>query len=280
MSPLILSAVLLAALLHATWNAMIKVSGDRLVIMGLTAFLSAVFAFPLVLAFPLPAPASWPYLAMSVLLHGTYMLLLVRAYGLGDFAQVYPLARGSAPLLTACLGFLFLGEALSLGELAGMLLIVGGIFSLALERSRSGTRLSRAGLFYSLLTGVFIAAYSLIDGTGARLAGNSHSFTMWMFFLDGFFVPVVALARRRSVFWPTARTVWKPALIVAIISAIGYWIVIWAFSVERIAPVAVLRETSVLFAMLIAVLFLKEQLTRLRISIILLIVTGIVLLSF
>jgi len=280
MSPLILSAVLFAALLHASWNALIKVSGDRLVIMGVTTATTSILVVPILFYLPLPAPESWPYLILSACVHTFYMLVLVRAYGLGDFAQVYPLSRGSAPLLTAILGFLILNESMELSELAGMLIIVVGIFALALETSGGVLQLSRPALFYSLLTGLCITAYSLVDGIGVRLSGNSLSFILWMFFLDGFLVPLIAFTRRPSaVFLSTIKTVWKTGLLVCLLSTTGYAIIVWAFSQERIAPVAVLRETSVLFAMLISVFFIKEAFSTLRVVIVGLILAGIILLG-
>ncbi len=208
------------------------------------------------------------------------MLVLIKAYGLGDFAQVYPLSRGSAPLLTAMLGFLLLNESMQISEMLGMLLIIAGIFGLALETSAGVLQLSRPALFYSLLTGLCITAYSLVDGMGVRLSGNSLSFILWMFFLDGFLVPLVAFARRpRQLLVDTIKIVWKPGLMVSLLSTIGYAIIVWAFSQERIAPIAVLRETSVLFAMLISVLFIKEGFSALRALIIGLILGGIILLG-
>ena len=281
MSPLILGAVLFAALLHAVWNALIKVSGDRLVVMSVTTATSALLVVPLLLILPPPAPESWPYLGMSALIHSSYMLLLIRAYSHGDFAQVYPLSRGSAPLLTALLGFVLLGEAMTERELLGLLLIVAGILGLGLERSAGKLSLSRGALIYSLLTGLSIAAYSLIDGTGARLSGNSTSFTVWMFFLDGFLLPLVAFRRRSgAVLITTIKSVWKSGLAVAILSTIGCWIIIWAFTQERIAPVAVLRETSVLFAMMISVFVIREGFSLLRVGIVVLILAGIMFLGF
>ena len=280
MSPLIFSAVLFAALLHATWNAMIKVSGDRLIIMGVTTATTSLLVLPVLFYLPLPAPESWPYLILSACVHTFYMLVLVRAYGLGDFAQVYPLSRGSAPLLTGTLGFLILNESMQSSELFGMLLIVVGIFGLALETSAGVLRLSRPALFYSLLTGLCITAYSLVDGIGVRLSGNSLSFIVWMFFLDGFLVPLIAFTRRpRTVFFNTIKTVWKTGLLVSLLSTTGYAIIVWAFSQERIAPVAVLRETSVLFAMLISALIIKEAFSTLRVLIVSVILTGIILLG-
>lgn len=280
MSPLILGAVLLAAALHAVWSALIKVSGDRLVIMAVTTATTSVLVIPILFYLPSPAPASWPYLISSACVHSFYMLVLIKAYGLGDFAQVYPLSRGSAPLLTAMLGFLLLNESMEPSEMLGMLLIVAGIFGLALETSAGVLQLSRPALLYSLLTGLCITAYSLVDGMGVRLSGNSLSFILWMFFLDGFLVPLVALARRpRQLLIDTIKIVWKPGLMVSLLSTIGYAIIVWAFSQERIAPIAVLRETSVLFAMLISVLFIKEAFSALRALIIGLILGGIVMLG-
>lgn len=280
MSPVVLAAVLFAALLHAVWNALIKVSGDRLVVIAVTTIASSLLAVPFLFLLPFPAAAAWPYLMLTVGLHSGYMLLLVRAYGLGDFAQIYPLSRGSAPLLTALLGFLLLGETMTLSELLGMALIVSGIFALAAERIAGIRQLSRAALLYSLLTGVFITAYSLVDGSGARVAGNPFSYIAWLFFLDGWVVPILTVWRQpRSLLISALRDVWKVGLLVALLSTVGYAMVVWGFSQERIAPVAVLRETSVLFAMLISVFVLKERLSLLRITIVILIVSGIVLLG-
>jgi len=258
---------------------MIKISGDRLVIMAVTAFATSMLAIPFVLLLPAPAPSSWPFLFFSMCIHTIYMLVLVRAYGHGDFVQIYPLARGSAPLLTALLGFLLLREVLSVNEMAGMALIVVSIVGFAGEKIGGMRQLSGSALLYSLLTGLCITAYSLVDGQGARLSGNSHSYTAWMFLLHGLLFPSIALARRRQVFFANARLVWKSGIVVAIISAIAYWIIIWAFSQERIAPVAVLRETSVAFAALISMFLIKERFTVTRVILILLIIAGIVLLS-
>ncbi len=280
MSFTVFAAVLFAAFLHASWNALIKVSGDRLVIMAVTTGSASILVIPALFVLPLPDQASWGYLLLSALIHSLYMLLLVHAYGLGDFAQVYPVARGSAPLLTALLGFILLGESMTLIELAGMCLIVSGILALALEHAGGMRQLSHAALFYSLLVGLSISAYSIVDGTGARLAGDSNSYTAWMFFLDGFAVPLYAILKRPL---PQLRisiaSVWKSGLCVAALSTLGYWLVIWAFTQERIAPVAVLRETSVLFALLISIFVIGERFSRLRLIVTALILCGILLLG-
>lgn len=281
MSPLVFATVLLAAVLHAVWNALLKVSGDRLVIMAVTTSITSILTLPVLFYLPLPEPESWPYLALSACVHSFYMLVLIRAYGEGDFAQVYPLSRGSAPLLTAILGYILLNETMDVSESIGMLLIVMGIFGLATETSQGVFQLSRRALFYSLLTGLCITSYSLVDGIGVRLSGNSLSFIVWMFFLDGFVVPFVAFLRRpNALLLGTVKTVWKSGVLVSILSTAGYAIVVWAFNQERIAPVAVLRETSVLFALLISYFFIKETLSLARFAIVILILGGIILLGY
>jgi len=280
MSPSIVFAVLIAALLHAVWNALVKVSGDRLVTMGITAATAAIMATPLLFVFPLPAAQSWIYLLLSVVLHAAYMLLLVKSYSHGDFVQIYPVARGSAPLLTGLLGFILLKEKLTPTEISGMFFIVAGIFALALERIGGVAQMSRPALFYSLLTGLCITGYSLVDGVGARLSGSSHGFIVWMFFLDGLVIPVIALLRRKNMVRSTIKMAWKPGVAVAIISSAAYWIVIWAYSQERIAPIAALRETSVLFALLISAFILKETINAKRLGVILMMVSGVALLAW
>lgn len=271
--------MLLAAILHAIWNAIIKISGDRLVIMAVTAMSTSLLALPFVILLPPPAQQSWPFLILSMCIHTAYMLMLVRAYGHGDFVQIYPLARGSAPLLTALLGYLLLGESLRPAEMMGMLLIIASILGFASEKIGGIQQLTRSALAYSLITGLCITGYSLTDGYGARAATNSHSYAAWMFLLHGMLFPLVACYRRKGVFLARARLVWRKGVAVAIISAMAYWIVIWAFSQERIAPIAVLRETSVAFAALISTFVIKEPMTPKRIMFIGFIIFGVVLLG-
>ncbi len=265
MTLLTFSIVLAAALLHASWNALIKVSGDRLAIMAVITASTSLLTLPFLFFLPLPDSASWPYLAASALIHAGYMLTLVKAYDYGDFSQIYPIARGSAPLLTTVLGFLLLKEQPESQELFGMALIVGGIMAFACERQpqkRGG--LSMQGLGLSLAVGLFITSYSLVDGVGARLAGNGFSFALWTFFFDGFIVTTIAWLRRRHELKQTVKRVWRPGLAAAAISAFAYSMVVWAFTQSPIGLVATLRETSVLFAVLISVLFLRERLSPWR----------------
>lgn len=193
MSISLILLVLLAALLHATWNALIKIGEDRMVAMALLSGSAGLFGVVLAFFAPLPAPASWPYIAATSVIHVGYFWFLGRAYEVGDFAEVYPIARGSAPLLTLTASALLLGEVPEGSDLFGILLIGLGIMSLAL----SGTRTSHRPLLFALATGAFIASYTVTDGVGVRLSGTVLGYTAWLFALHGIpFIVMVGVLRR------------------------------------------------------------------------------------
>jgi len=198
----ITSLVLLAALLHASWNALLKSGEDRLwsmTIMGVATSLAGLILAPFV---PLPHPASWPFMLLSAVLHVGYNAFLIRAYRSGEFGSAYPVARGSSPLLVTLGAALVASEWPTLTALLGIVLISGGIISLAFR----GRRLPEAGIFYALGTGCFIAAYSVTDGVGGRLSGNATTYTLWMCLLWGLTaVPVYWLRRRDWRLWRGMR---------------------------------------------------------------------------
>lgn len=277
MSTSVAAAVLAAALLHALWNALIKGGADRLVAMGWVSITSSTVGLAMLPFLPLPAAAAWPYLAASVVIHVAYRLFLVRAYAEGDMAQVYPLARGSGPLIVTLVGVGILGEALPALELTGVLILILGILVLAFRGgAKALDRLQSPAALYALATGVLIAAYTLADGIGARLALNATSYTAWMFALDGWPVAATAIARRG---WGWLRPSRTAAINVAggLLSLAAYGIVIWAMTRAPIPAVAALRETSILFAMVIGLLFLGERLTVVRFLSGSAILTGVVL---
>lgn len=257
--------VLLAALCHATWNAFIKVDGDRLVFMAVMMATSGAVAISITPFVPLPAPESWPYIAFSLLLHNGYKVFLLLAYRYGDLSHVYPLARGSAPLIVAFLSVTLLGEQLTGAALLGIFIMGAGIMSLSFTRGAQGLRDPWA-VFFALGTGLFIAGYTVTDGAGARLAGSAHSYSSWVLGLE--VIPVVAfmLWRRGPHALPQIRRIWKPAVLMGLISLAAYWTVIWAMTVAPIALVAALRETSIIFVVLFGVLFLKERLSLARLA--------------
>lgn len=260
MSLSIAALVLCAALLHASWNALLKTSTDRLGAMTLMTLGAGLGALPFVLLLPLPSPASWPYLALGVALHAGYNLFLVRAYRVGDFGQAYPIARGSSPMLVAVGAALLVGEQMNAGSWLGVALISLGILSLA--ELRRG--MSLAGPLTALATGVFIAGYTVVDGLGARLSGDALAYAGWLFLLDSPAIGLIYLLRyRRLPMMQGGRALWR-GLGAGLLSLLAYGIVIWAIARAPMGAVSALRETSVLFAALIGAIFLGEKLTLRR----------------
>ena len=264
--------------MHAVWNALIKGSRDQVgtqACLMLVGMLMAAAAIPWV---PVPARESWPLLAVSVLVHTIYRVVLVRAYREGDLSKVYPLARGFAPLLVALAATHFAGEWLNRWETAGVFLVSGGIASLAFEK-RSPGQPSRRPVVLALLTGLFVSSYSLIDGLGARRAGSAIGYAAWLFVFEGLpFVVGTAIVRRRDL-RAIVRSCWKSGLIGGVISTAGYTIVIWAMSVGGMAQVIALRETSVIVAALIGIGLMKEGSGVRRIAAAAIVVAGNLLLQ-
>ncbi|TNE35946.1 MAG: EamA family transporter [Alphaproteobacteria bacterium] len=277
MSPFVFSLVLLAALLHASWNALIKLNDDRLVAMALLAGSTALITLFLIPFVNVPPARAWPYIGVTSFIHLGYMFFLVRAYEHGDYGQVYPIARGTAPLITALIGLVVLGERLSVLQWFSILLITGGIMSLAIGKDPKA--FNKHGVAYALATACFISAYTLVDATGARISGDVHGFAVWLFLLHGF--PLFALTAylRRGRLAVGIKAHWKVGLAGGAMSFIAYWMVLWAMTQTHVAPVAALRETSVIFAALIAALALKEPLGKARLGAAAVVALGVVLLT-
>lgn len=278
MDPIVFAAVLAAAGLHAGWNAVVKVGLDRFSSVLLLALVQSGISLVLLPFFPLPAAASWPWIAASAALHSAYKIFLIRAYEHGDLSQVYPLARGSAPLVVAIFGALALGEATTPSKALAVTAIGLGVVLMSLKGGARGlSGIPPKAFGYAMITALFTASYTIVDGLGARIAGTASGFTLWMFVGDGVGMVAYALLRRgRSAFaalWPS----WRSGLAAGAMSLGSYWIAIWAFTLAPIALVAALRETSVLFAMLIGVLVLKERAGPWRWTAGSLIVAGVVL---
>ncbi|MGY4532617.1 drug/metabolite transporter (DMT)-like permease [Pseudomonas sp. TE3786] len=271
--------VLLAALLHASWNAIVKGGTDKLLSTVLLTSAAAVLAAMLLPWLPQPAAASWPFLAASVLLHVLYFSLVARAYQLADMSQTYPIMRGTAPLLVALFSLCWLDDPLSLGALLGIVLICLGILAMAfIRRSGKPSANQRRGLLLSLLNAVVIAAYTLVDGLGVRHADTPAAYTLWLFLLTGVAMLSWALAARRAVFIAYSRRYWRAGVLSAIGTVTSYCLVLWAMTLAPVAVVAALRETAILFGVLIAGVFLKEQLNPARVFGACVIVVGAVVL--
>ncbi|WPO97670.1 DMT family transporter [Pseudomonas sp. HR96] len=254
--PIIL-LVLFAALLHASWNALLRGGDDRLWSMTMMCVAVAVASALGLAVLGTPARASWGYALLSALLHVGYNLFLVRSYRTGDLGQTYPIARGASPILIALGAALFAGERVGPGALLGIALVSVGIISLAFN----GRRLTVPSLPYALGTGCFIAAYSVTDGIGARLSAAPMAYTALMCVMWGVLMPLVYIALRdvRSLLQP------RPGLCTALggglVSLLAYAIVIYAMTAAPMGAVSALRETSVLFAALIGYFFLGESLS-------------------
>ncbi len=253
----VFAMVIAAALLHAVWNAVVKIQGDRLVVMAVVTGSSGVLSLLALPFVAFPTPESWPYIGISLVLHNIYYLLLVASYRLGDLSHVYPIARGVSPLVVTFISVFLLGERLTTTGLFAIALISLGLIALARVREPIQNWRPVAA---ALATGLFIALYTVTDGLGVRAAADPHSYTFWLFFLDGFpLVLVVILLKRRETL-RVMRTNWVPGLVAGVVSLIAIWMVMWALALAPMAYVSALRETSTMFAVIIGVIFLKEQL--------------------
>jgi drug/metabolite transporter (DMT)-like permease len=277
MDPFVFAAVLIAAACHAGWNATIKGGLDPLATTVVISIGAAVVAAALLPVVGLPAGAAWPWCGASVLIHLVYFAALIESYRAGDMGQVYPIARGSAPLMTAIVTTTLVGERLGLASWGGIILLVAGVMLLSLRGGRDLTRLDRKAVGFALFTAVTICAYSVVDGVGARHAGSANAYSVALFVGIGPVMVIYALAWRGREVIPAMQRHWPLGLAGGTLQLGSYGIAIWAMTVAPIAIVAALRETSVLFGALIAIIFLKEPLRASRVAAALMIVAGLTL---
>jgi drug/metabolite transporter (DMT)-like permease len=268
-------AVLAAAAMHASWNALIKMRVDRFASISLASLGMSVAALPALPFVDFPDATVWPWIVTSMVIHVGYRLFLVMAYDAGDLAQTYPLARGAAPLMTT-IGAVFLFAEIPVPlAIAGIVLLSAGTVLMSLRGGQLG-KLNRRAVGFALTTSVFIAGYTLIDGNGARLASSASSYAAWLFLCDGVSSILIGFWFRGRKLLPILKKEWKLGLVTGILSAGSYWIAMWAMTKAPIASVAALRETSILFAMLISVVALGEKATAWRGAAALLIVGGMI----
>ena len=280
MPPEILAIVLIAALAHASWNALVKSDDDRLVTLGAVNAVRFLLCIPIVLALPLPDAASWPYLVASALLHVGYYTFLLSAYRFGELSKVYPLARGLSPLIVAAGAFVFVGERLSPVALAGVAIACAGIASLSTGGAAMSSDDHRRSVLFAAGTALFIAGYTVTDAMGARLSGHPVSYVAWLAILDGLpILLVAAVLRRAALARHLASRAWKSVAGGALQLA-AYGLVVWALVLAPMAAVSALRETSVLFAAIIGVKLLGEPLGARRIAAAALVAAGIVVIEW
>ncbi len=285
--PLIVGLLLAAALMHASWNAILKSDqSDRLATFGVIMTTGTVMGLCAVPFLPAMEPAAWKYLIASVLIHVAYYTFLLKAYSYGDLSHTYPIARGLGPLLVALVSGQFIGEHLRAQDMAGVLLLSIGLIALAMPLKavvpRPGARHGLATLF-AVLTGITIAAYIIADGLGVRAAGpdmaHRLSYIAWLCVIEGPWLLVLAIVLRPKTVWAHLRRTWWRGVTGGVIANTGYGIAIYALVLGPMAHIAALRETSVLFGALMGTLLLGEPFGVRRVAAAFVIVIGLVLMN-
>jgi drug/metabolite transporter (DMT)-like permease len=271
-------AVLLAAVTHATWNAIAHGIKDQLLAFGLIGAGGILVVIPVVCLAPMPHRAAWPYLLASVAIHVFYNVLLMRAYRYGEFSQVYPLARGTSPLVVTIMAAIFVRERPSAGQLAGVLVVSAGLAALVFAGRRSAP-LNRPALLAAAGTGLTIASYTVVDGVGVRASGSPAGYIGWLMLLESLGVPLFAVIRRRDTIIRQPWRIIGSGLLGGALSVLAYGLVLWAQTRGALAPIAALRETSVIFGALIGTIAFREPFGRARIAATILVSAGIVLLN-
>jgi len=271
LEPGVLLLVLLSALFHASWNALVKAGRDKLVMQTYVICVPGFVSLFLLPFLPAPEPASWPFLAASVVIHGIYYATLIYAYEHGDLSQVYPIARGTAPALVALFAWLLAAETLSPAEILGLAILSSGIISLSrLARLLTKMEQPREGevkaIIFAALTALTIGAYATADGMGVRNAGSKFGYIAWLFVLEALPLLAFAMWQRRASLRESFGGPLKKGVAGGMIGGIGYAIAIWAMSVAPLAHVVAVRETSVIIAAFIGTRMMAEPFGRRRIA--------------
>ena len=258
----VLALVLTGALLHASWNALVKSSSDKTLDTALIHVLCSVLALPVLLVVGLPPLHVWPYVLASLVIHVGYYFALAGALKHGELGLAYPLMRGTAPLLVAIGSFVFLGEAVRPLGWLGIVMVCAGVLMLGMS---AGLLKHRKAVLFALSNAVLIAIYTVVDAQGARLSGHVGQYVALLFVLDGWPFAVLVYLQRKGQVWQYARARWPLATFGALASLGSYSIALWAMTVAPVALVAALRETSVLFAVILGAWLLRERWTRWRV---------------
>ncbi|NGN40153.1 EamA family transporter [Mesorhizobium sp. CGMCC 1.15528] len=276
MSAAVVSLALFAAILHATWNAFLRTGSDRLWTVTVMSLAGTIVALPFVFIYPLPASSAWLYIVLSACLQVGYSIFLVAAYRNGELGQVYPIVRGTVPLLVTVGGFLLAGDRLDTYQTAGVVLVAAGIMSLSLGKGRAAT----SSILFALATGAIIAAYATVDAIGVRQSGHTGAYTAWVVVIYGALLPMIFVLVRGKLVIDIRSPETLKALGGGVVALIAYGVVIAAFALGPAGPITALRETSVVFAALIGWLFLGETLTPRRVLACTVVVLGAICLGF
>ncbi|MEB0040330.1 MULTISPECIES: DMT family transporter [unclassified Pseudomonas] len=270
--------VLIAAVLHATWNTLIKFSGERLLVIASMDAVGLVFAV-LMVAFVTPPPLEvWPWLLASAAFELVYRALLIRAYRVGDLGLVYPLMRGLSPLVVLGLTLLFAGEQLSAQQILGILLIPCGMVCL-LWHGGGGERLPWSMLPVVGLIGLCIGCYTWIDGQALKRGAGALDYLVWLTLISAWPFPVLAVCNKRSAFTAFWREQWRLGLSVGLCVLFSYALVLWAMQIGSVAEAAALREVSVVLVVLLGMRYLKEPFGRPRLIACGLVLSGMLLMK-
>lgn len=279
MPTIVIATTLLAAVLHASWNALAKGAADKHLSMAGVIIGHLPYAIVALFFVPMPDLACWPYLLGSLVLHFGYQVFLLNSYKIGDLTQVYPVARGIAPLIVAAVSVTFLSVVLGWMEIVAIVLIGTGLLSLGLVRGQSGARNPKAAML-AAVTGCFIAGYSLVDGLGARVAGTGVGFYSWSAIGNAIVFAIFLRLHKPG----TVSRLWTEGRFVFIVGGLAsycaYALVVWGFMQAPIALVTALRETSIIFALFIGVVFMKERLDLMKVLATFSTIVGAVLLRF
>ncbi|MEU3479066.1 EamA family transporter [Streptomyces sp. NPDC033754] len=276
MTPLVTFAVLVAAVTHASWNAIAHHIKEQLLSFTLISGGGALIGLIAAVFVPLPAAGAWPYLVISALLHIGYYALLMRSFTLGDFGQMYPIARGTAPLVVTVIAAVFLDEVPGGWQLLGVAVACAGLTGLALWGIRGkDTRPHWPALLAAGATGLSIALYTVVDGVGVRASGTPLGYIAWLMILQGLVIPAYALWRRRAALIPQLRPYAARGALGGLLSVSAYALVLWAQTKAPLAPIAALRESSIIVGAAIGALFFKERFGAPRVAAAGLMVIGI-----
>lgn len=278
LQPHLVFMVLLAAVLHAGWNAFVKFSGDRFLTFTAIRGTGTVLGLLGVAFVPFPAAQAWPYLIAGIVIHNCYYVSLLQAYRFGDLSHVYPLSRGIAPVTVAVLAAVFAGEAPNAGAVAGIALVSVGIIGLMF----SGPGVKDGGLKPLLLaavTGLFIASYTVVDGLGIRLGETAVGYIVWLNAGEGIPFMLAALVSKPREAGTFLKRNWRRTTGAGVVMVLAYALVLYALSQGAMAHVSALRETSVLFAVILGVVVLGEPLGLLRLAAAAVIVAGVIVLQ-
>jgi len=266
---------LLAAILHASWNAFLRTGADRLWSITVMSLAGSVICLPFLFMLPLPGPGAWPYILLSAGLQVGYSLFLVAAYRHGELGQVYPIVRGTVPLLVTLGGFLFFGEILGTWQTLGVLLIATGIMSLSLGKTRAAT----SSILFALTTGLIIACYSTVDSRGVKMVEQPVTYALWVLFLFGMMITITFMITRRGLVVDLKSPVTWKAVGGGVVAMLAYGLVVVAYAYAPAGLVTAVRETSVVFAVLIGALLLGEPLTVRRLLACLIVAGGAISVS-